>query len=362
VRSPTRRLLAPALVGVLAVAGCSLTLPPGVTDQSRDISALYRLMFVIAVVIFVVVEGLIVYSVIRFRRRPGDNELPPQIHGNTLVEAVWTVIPLAIVLGLFVASWQTLNRVEARSDTPPVTIDVLAFQFDWQFDYRDAGVSVIGMPDQHAEMVVPVGEPIRINLRSADVIHAFYVPAFNFKLDAVPGRVNSFEFTVREPGVYRGQCAEFCGLYHSRMLLTVRAVPRAEFDAWLASKAAPAAASSAPATASPSAPGGASPAASPAGGGTAEPIRIAANNIAFDQAELRVPADQPFALVFENQEPVPHNVAIYTDASASQPLFVGEIFAGPAERTYSVPALPAGSYFFRCDVHPVQMTGTLIAA
>ncbi len=343
---PPPRLAILALAALPGLAGCGLTLPLGATDQSREISSLYKVIFVIAVAIFLLVEGLIVYSVIRYRRRPGEDELPPQIHGNTIAEVVWTVVPLVIVVFLFFISWQTLNNVEARSDRPSVTIEVTAFQFDWQFDYPDAGVSVIGTPNQHAEMVIPVGETIRINLTSADVIHAFYVPAFNYKKDAVPGQVNTFEFTVREPGVYRGQCAELCGIYHSRMLLSVRAVQREEFDAWLQSKAAPPAAS-------PSAPTGSAPA--------GDVVRIAAKNIAFDQAELTVPAGRPFSLVFDNQETVPHNVAIYADASAGQSLFVGEIFNGPGERTYAVPALQAGTYFLRCDVHPTRMTGTLVA-
>lgn len=112
--------------------------------------------------------------------------------------------------------------------------------------------------------------------------------------------------------------------------------------------------------ASPS-PSAVSPSASAASGApAADVIRIAADDIAFDKAELRAPADRPFSIVFENREQVPHNVAIYTDESAVQSLFVGEIFSGPDERTYGVPALAAASYFYRCDVHPIQMTGTLI--
>lgn len=353
-RRPSRSLTILALLALPGLAGCQLTLPAGVTDQSREISALYGVIFVVAVAIFLLVEGLIVYSVIRYRRRPGDAELPPQIHGNAAAEVVWTVIPLVVVLFIFLVSWQTLNSVEARTGGPAVTIDVTAFQFDWQFDYRDAGVTVIGTPNQHAEMVIPTDETIRINLTSADVIHAFYVPAFNYKKDAVPGMVNTFEFTVRDPGVYRGQCAELCGAYHSRMLLSVRAVPRPEFDAWLLSNVAPPAAS-------PPAPSGSAPAPTGSAAPAGDVVRIAAENIAFDQAELTVPADRPFSLVFDNQEAVPHNVAIYADASAGQSLFVGEIFPGPAERTYAVPALGAGTYFYRCDVHPSQMTGTLVA-
>ena len=352
-RPPPRRLAILALAALPGLAGCGLTLPPGATDQSREISSLYQVVFVIAVAIFLLVEGLIVYSVIRYRRRPGESELPPQIHGNTIAEVAWTVIPFAIVLFLFFISWQTLNSVEAQSDRPSVTIDVTAFQFDWQFAYPDAGVTVVGTPDNHAEMVIPVDETIRINLTSADVIHAFYVPAFNFKKDAIPGQVNTFEFTARELGLYRGQCAELCGVYHSRMLLSVRVVTRPEFDAWLESRASASPAPSAPAGSAP-APSGSAPA--------GEVVRIVAKNIAFDQAELTAPANMPFDLVFDNQDGgVPHNVAIYTDASAGQSLFVGEIFPGPGERTYAVPALTPGTYFYRCDVHPTQMTGTLVA-
>lgn len=117
----------------------------------------------------------------------------------------------------------------------------------------------------------------------------------------------------------------------------------------------PPSASQGPASAAP--PAG-SPSA-PAGAGTS--ISIAAVNIKFDQAELRAPADTPFMIVFDNQEPVPHNVAIYSDSSGGNKLFVGEIFPGPGTRSYAVPALPAGTYFFRCDVHPTAMTGTFIS-
>jgi cytochrome c oxidase subunit 2 len=128
---------------------------------------------------------------------------------------------------------------------------VTAFRWQWRFVYPDAGVTVTGAPDEPAEMVVPVGEPIRIVLSSADVNHAFYVPQFLFKRDAIPGRTTEFDVTVAEPGTYRGQCAEFCGVFHDRMLLSVRAVTRAEFDQWIAARQA--GASSSPTNAGPSA-------------------------------------------------------------------------------------------------------------
>ena len=364
-----RRHLPILLVFAVAVSGCGLILPPGASDQSRDISSLYSVFFVVAVAVFLFVEGLLVYSLVRYRRRPGDDELPRQIHGNNLAEALWTLIPLVLAVGLFVLSWQTLNRVEARSPEVGVTVDVTAFQFQWQFDYATEQVTVFGTQDRPAEMVLPIGEVIRINLTSSDVIHAFYVPALNYKKDAVPGRVTSFDFTLREPGTYRGQCAELCGIGHYQMLLTVRAVPRAEFDDWVRASAEPAvpappASAPAPSGTIDATPGGSATPSTPASASdapTADTVRIGADASLFDSAELVVPADRPFSLVFENREPIPHNVAIYTDASAAQAIFVGEIFPGPAERPYAVPPIPAGTYFFRCDVHPVQMTGTVTA-
>ncbi len=129
-----------------------------------------------------------------------------------------------------------LERIDAR-ETSRVTVNVEAFRWQWRFDYEGSGVTVTGTRDAPAEMVVPVGEPVRVVLTSADVIHSFYVPAFLFKRDAIPGHPTEFDFTVDAPGGYGGQCAEFCGVYHDRMLLTVRAVTRPEFEAWLASRA-----------------------------------------------------------------------------------------------------------------------------
>jgi cytochrome c oxidase subunit 2 len=118
-----------------------------------------------------------------------------------------------------------------------VTVDITAFRWQWQFGYEGTGVTVAGGPDQVAEMVVPAGEPIHLVLTSADVAHSFYVPAFLFKRDAIPGRTNEFDVTIPEPGDYAGQCAEFCGVFHDRMLLRVVAVTRPEFDAWIAAHA-----------------------------------------------------------------------------------------------------------------------------
>ncbi|MEO5965900.1 MAG: cytochrome c oxidase subunit II [Candidatus Limnocylindrales bacterium] len=317
----------------------------GVTDRSRDVQRLYDIVFYIAAVVFILVEGLIVYSVFRYRRKSTDTDLPPQIHGNNLVEVIWTVIPTAIVLVLFALSWQTINQVEAKVPAE-VHVRAVAARYQWSFDYLAADGKTIlftqSLPvGEDGGLVLPVGEPVLIDLRSEDVIHAFYVPKFLFKRDVVPGRLNQFNFTVDEPGTYRGQCAELCGPFHGSMLFEVHARPKAEFDQWLADQIAKANATPAPA---------------PSGDAAGPVIQLAAQNVAFTSATLEVPAG-PFTIHFKNEDPaVPHNVEI-KDASGAQ-VFKGDIVTGPIETDYRVSALAAGTYTFVCTVHP-NMTGTL---
>jgi cytochrome c oxidase subunit 2 len=318
----------------------------GVTDRSESINQLYDIVFYIAVAIFVLVELLILYSVFRYRRRPGDDHLPPQTHGNNLVEVIWTVIPTAIVLFLFVMSWQSLNQVDAKTPSE-VHVRAVAARFQWSFDYLDQNGDVLftqSLPvGDDGGMVLPVGEPVLIDLRADDVIHAFYVPKFLFKRDVVPGKTNTFNFTVEEPGTYRGQCAELCGAFHGSMIFDVHARPKAEYDAWLAAQIERANATPPPA---------------PSGEAAGPVVEAAALNVVFTTTELSAPADTPFTIHFKNEDAVGvlHNIEIKDAAGAS--LFKGELVDGGAEINYAVPALAAGSYPFVCTVHP-NMTGTL---
>lgn len=343
----------------------SLYPPEAVTDRGVAIRELYTIVFVIAVVIFFVVEGLIIWTVLRYRRKPGDDTLPPQTHGNNVAEIVWTVVPTIIVAFLFVVSWQTLNTVEAVSANPETRIRAVAGQFQWTFDYLDeTGENVVYsqlLPTGEAGgMVVPAGRTVLLSLESPDVLHAFYVPQFLFKRDVVPGRVNTFEFTVDERfagQTFSGQCAELCGSGHRVMLFDVHAYTPAEFDTWLAAKVEEANATPTP---PPSTEPGASGSPAPSGdAGQGPTINVSALNIAFEQTELTVPADVPFKIAFENKDAnIPHNVEIKDAAGAS--LFQGEIFNGVETRTYDVPALAPGTYPFVCTVHP-NMTGTITA-
>ncbi len=351
-RAPLRLLL-PLLAGPLLVAGCaqataSNPVPeffplPAVTEQGQLGNQLYAIVFWIAVAIFIVVEGLIVYAVLRYRRRKGDDGLPVQTHGNLIFELGWTIVPFIIVVVLFVLSYNTQVQVEAKAANPGLTVDVTGFQWQWTFDYKDQGLSFTGQGNQGPQLVLPVATVIHFRLHSNDVIHSFYVPDFFYKKDVLPGHTNEFNITITNAGTYSGQCAEFCGLSHAQMVFTVRAVTPDEFTAWV--KQAQEAAKTSP-----------SP---PPSGAPLIPLS-ASNAVAFDQTSLTAPANQQFVVAFSNKSPpgVPHNFAI-KNPSGGDFLFNGQPLAQPGQTVnYTVPALPAGTYTFICVVHP-NMTGTL---
>ncbi len=351
------RLRRPRLGAIIALAavafllaGCDALRPPAaVTSQGREIGDLYDFVFAIAVVVFFLVEGLIVFAVIRYRRKPTDTELPPQIHGNNLLEVIWTVIPTIVVAVMFVFSYQTLAKVDAVDNATDVRIRAVAARFQWSFEYLAADGKTVLFEQLAPEMDIPAGKTVHLSLVSKDVTHSFYVPQFLFKRDVVPGRENVFEFTVDASDAgqtFRGQCAQLCGTYHGSMLFTVKALSTTDYDAWLQTQIAAA-------KASPSPSGGAG-ASAPAG---QVQLDLAAKGVAFDKAALDAPADQPFTIKFQNNDAgVTHNVAI-KDASG-QEIFKGEIFNGVDVRIYPIPALKAGTYTFACSVH-ANMTGTL---
>jgi cytochrome c oxidase subunit II len=336
------RIAAPLLlVGLLA--GCLLP-PEPMTDAGRDVFTLYTVILILAAIVFIGVEGMIIYSIFAYRRR--DERLPAQLHGNTLIEIVWTAIPTVIVLVLFGASVWALNSVEARADDP-LTIEAEGFQWQWRFHYEE-GHTESGAAGAPARMVVPVGEPIRLILTSADVIHSWYVPDFLIKRDNIPfaeGQApNQLEFTVSEPGTYAGQCAEFCGLAHWSMVFFVEAMERAEYDAWLESALADEPDPDPAATPPPD----------------AQIIEITAADIAFDTDRLEVPANEAFVIRLLNEDSgIPHDVDIL--GPDGETIFDGQLIDGPATIDYLVDPLEPGEYEFICSVHP-NMRGTLVAS
>ncbi len=348
-----------AIVGLVfwTGAGSSLYPPKPATDRAHEISQLYDIVFAIAVAIFVAVEGLIVWSILRYRRRPTDIDLPPQTHGNNLVEVLWTAIPTVIVLFLFGVSWETLNKVDATSlsqgGQPDVRINAVAGQFQWQFQYLDASSKVLATqikpvvgPDGAGGMAVPVGKKVYVTLTSNDVIHAWYVPRFLFKRDVVPGQTNHFEFTVDESEAgqtFHGQCAELCGTGHRVMLFNVVALTQSDYDAWLAKLVEVA---------------NATPPPPPSGAPT---LKVEAKNITFDVKTLEVAANTPFVIDFKNDDPssITHDIEI-RQSDGTTVVQNQEAIPGGTEQNYTYTPLPAGTYTFICSIHPVaNMTGTL---
>jgi cytochrome c oxidase subunit 2 len=226
-----------ALVAAMLLTGCGFGMDPGRTVEGRHISDLYRLLFWFAIPIAAIVYGGMLWSILRYRRRRGDDgTLPKQVRYNLPIELVYTAIPVVIVLILFAFTLSTMNKVDAQARSPAVTVDVTGFRWQWRFAFPGEGFTVTGTkgsPTEGPTIIVPVGQTVRFNLSAADVIHSFFVPAFNFKRDAIPGVTNHFDMRIDRPGVYRGECAEFCGLDHADMTFYLRAVSPAEYRAWV---------------------------------------------------------------------------------------------------------------------------------
>lgn len=224
----------------LGLASCGLPsfgAPDPASEQGREVFDLYRAFAAAATGVGVFVTVLLVYVVVRYRRRPGGDPdgLPSQKPYNIPVEVAYTAIPLLIVAVLFVFSVRTEDRVSAETDAPDLVVDVTGFQWQWQFDYVDAGVTVIGASESGLpELVLPVGRTTRLELRTTDVIHSFWVPDFLVKRDMIPGVDNAIDVTPTEVGTFDGVCAEYCGLDHGRMRFSVRVLPGEQFDEWLA--------------------------------------------------------------------------------------------------------------------------------
>jgi cytochrome c oxidase subunit II len=223
------------LVGLatpLALAGCA---PQSITEQGAAIGRLYNLFLAVAAVVWVTVTGVMVWSLVRYRRKAGgDDPLPKQTHGNKYWETAWTLIPLAIIAVLIVATVKTQNTVLHQQPDPDLTVEVTGFQWSWRFAYPESGVEVVGSSRRPPELVMPANRTVHVRLASADVIHNFYVPRTLFKRYAIPGTTNEFDLTFTEPGRYDGNCAQFCGFGHPDMVFTLRVVTAEEFARWMA--------------------------------------------------------------------------------------------------------------------------------
>jgi len=240
-----KRALGPALLAGMAYAGT----PDQVTNIFNPLStpaeSVHRIaIFTLAIcaVIFIIVAGLLIYAIVRFRRRPGDDASePPQIYGSAQIELAWTVLPILIVVVLILVTARTIADVENYPQPPDaLKVTVVGHQWWWEIHYPDLGVVTAN------ELRVPVSEPGRrqltfLTLESADVAHSFWVPQLAGKTDLIPNRVNRMWIEPKQVGTYLGNCAEYCGTQHAKMLIRVIAHPPEEFANWVASQRQPAA-------------------------------------------------------------------------------------------------------------------------
>ena len=255
-------------------------LPEAVSEEAPLVDGLFNMMMTIATGLFLIVQCVLIYSLFKFRKRPNDPTDGPPIHGNVPLEILWTAIPAVIILIVGVYSFEVYNSMggldpmaahgtmahhskmsgaaiaatlpdntnsnpkpptkialgvgaspEEQGQTPDLNINVTGLQFAWLFNYPDTGVTA-------GELHVPVGREVKLNISANDVIHAFWVPEFRLKQDAIPGRETQLRFTPKKPGTYPVVCAELCGSYHGAMKTQVIVETPEEFDTWIQSQIA----------------------------------------------------------------------------------------------------------------------------
>ena len=248
-------LLGGLMFPALSMADWAMNMRPGVTRISNEIYDLHMTILWICVAIGVVVFGIMFWSIFAHRKSP--DRKPADFHESTLVEILWTIIPLVILVAMAIPATATLVDMYDTTDAE-IDIKVTGYQWRWKYDYIDDEFGYFSniatsedeiynrtaksehyLLDVDNPMVIPTHTRVRLLLTANDVIHSWWVPEFGLKKDAIPGFINEMWTKVDEPGIYRGQCTELCGVGHGFMPVVVKAVPREEYDAWvIAQKAA----------------------------------------------------------------------------------------------------------------------------
>ena len=327
----------------LLLASCA---KQGISPTGKDVHQLYLVIMALALPVFIGVEALLIWCIVRYRKR--DDSPPKQSVGGNKTLAVFFAIPAVIVAVLVPFGEQTLMKLE-NQPLPQVHIKVEGFQWEWTFLYLSEGIFVAGQtaavdkPQVPAVMELPVGETVQIELTSRDVIHSFFVPDLLFKRDAIPGRTTTFEFTPTTIGTFHAQCAEFCGLWHSKMTFEVHVVSAVDYQAWILQQR------------------------KEAKSVTCDPngtdLSLVAHNISWDQYCLAVPANTDFTVNITNLDTgIEHNFSIYDSFFENKQYFTSPKITGVANEVLNASGLPPGHYYFQCDVHGPAMSGAFIVA
>jgi len=331
----------------LVTTGCGLV-QTGLDAKAQEVHRLWFIILWLALPVFVFVWGMLAIVIIRYRRRRGDDSEPVQNAGKNGALVTFFAVPLGIIILLLSFGEVTVNKVDHIDPRPAERLVVTGSQWQWSARYAREGISVSGKTATETTngkplvMAVPLGRSVEVTLESTDVMHGFFVPGMLFMRNAVPGHPNVFTFTPTRAGTYHGQCTQFCGLWHSKMTLVLEVLPQAKFQAWvnLQKKAQSKAGSCTP---------------------TGSSITLTAQHIQWDKTCIAAVAGQPIKITIINKDAgIAHNFAIWVNSSLKKRLFQTGNMSGPATKTYTAPALPAGKYYFQCDVHGPAMSGTLI--
>ncbi|MGI4895491.1 MAG: aa3-type cytochrome oxidase subunit II [Janthinobacterium lividum] len=258
-RRPHKALVAGAVAATsaLLLSGCAGEWPDasignfflpdaskGATNMTGRISTLWDGSWIAALAVGILVWGLTIWTVVAYRRRKKDPEFPAQVRYNMPIEILYTIVPVMMVGVLFYYTARDQQAVLDTSKPADVTIDVVGKKWSWDFNYLDEQNSPVaydtgrqadlsgnsGVEDQLPTLYLPVNESVEFHLYSRDVIHSFWIPAFLFKMDTIPGSPNKFQVTPTKEGEFQGKCAELCGEYHSEMLFNVRVVSAQEYQ------------------------------------------------------------------------------------------------------------------------------------
>ena len=239
-----KRLLSsrwPLVLGLLSLVtlliACTPEHPQSTFEAAGPVAKnqlnLFWILFWASLAIFIVVVGALLFTLFRFREKPGTT-LPVQTHGNRKLEIAWTIAPSLLLIALAVMTVQTLFELDSPSQDDPLQVEVIAHQWWFEFYYPKYNVTTAN------EVNVPVGKDVAFKVDSVDVIHSFWVPKLSGKMDIIPNVTNNTWFNASEPGLYYGQCAEFCGIAHAFMKFRVVAQEEDEFLRWVAGQQAPA--------------------------------------------------------------------------------------------------------------------------